>query len=206
MTAKTTENKDNEDWFKKLESELNKKTEEILKTINVESGKKKDINATLIQDLWRVYLKFGDINIHFNLEPPYTQWATFSDFPNVWKLKDDFNFGAVDLIMFTDTTREQGRTGDSLKVMYYNPGDGERIKMIFEFCEGEKYYKYSGWKRVYTQYVLYDKPVSSASLDDIHDILFNLITKWYESHLKKDRGIIIDYVQKNFEKGESFSE
>ncbi|MGC8662837.1 MAG: hypothetical protein ACP5SF_01055 [Thermoplasmata archaeon] len=206
MTAKTTENKDNEEWFKKLENELNKKTEEILKTINVESGKKKDINATLIQDLWKVYLKFGDINIHFNLEPPYTQWATFTDFPNVWKLKDDFNFGTVEVITFTDTTREQGRTGDSLKIMYYNPGDGERIKILFEFCEGEKYYKYSGWKRVFTQYVLYDKPVSSASMDDIHDIMFNLITKWYESHLKKDRGLIIDYVQKNFEKGESFSE
>jgi len=206
MVAKTPDQKENEDWFSKLENELNKKTEEILKSINTESGKKADLNATLIQDLWKVYLKFGDINVHFNLEPPYTQWATFIDFPTNWKLKEDFNFGNVNFISFTDTTREQGRTGDSLKIIYTNPGNGERVRLIFEYNEGERYYKYSGWKRVYTQYILYDKPLSEASIDEIHDVLFNIITKWYESHLRKDRNLLIDYVTKNFQKGESYSE
>ncbi|MGC8585442.1 MAG: hypothetical protein ACP5RZ_04730 [Thermoplasmata archaeon] len=204
--TKVSEENNSQDWFSKLDATLNKKTEEILKTVSQESGKKRDINITLIQDLWKIYQKFNDMNIHFKLEPEYTKWATFVAFPHNWKIKEDFNFDNLNNISFIDTTRDQGRTGDALKVNYYNAPEGERIRIVFEYSEGEQYFKYSGWKRIYVQYILFDKPLSETAMEDIHNLLFDLVVKWYESHLRKDRNIILDYITKNFPKGETFSE
>jgi CRP/FNR family transcriptional regulator len=145
--------------------------------------------------------------VHFKMEPPHDKWVShFEEFPNRWVVRRDFDFSRVWEISLVDITREQNRVGDSLKVLYYNTDEGERIKMIFEFSEGERYDKYSGWKRIYSQYVLYDAPVKSASIEKIREVLLKLIPVWYESHLKGDRNIIIDFVKKNFPKGATFTD
>lgn len=195
-----------EDWFEKLRSDLNKKSEEILKSYNLESDKKRSINIEMVQDLWKIYLKFVDVNVHFTLEPPATNWASFTDYPTTWKIRDEYNFGALNTISFVDTTREDDRTGDALKMIYELGPDGENIKISFEFFEGEKYYKYSGWKRTYAKHTLYENLVSKASIDDIHNILATLILKWYESHLKRDRNFLINYVKEKYPLSESFTE
>ncbi len=193
------------DWYEKLESELEKKREEVIKTISTEKEKKKELNMNLIEDFWRIWLQFNKINVHFRMDPPYSDWGKFIVFPDKWELREDFDFSSVTEIALVDLTRDQNRTGDSIKVKYYSTDEEERIKMLFEFFEGEEYYKYSGLKRIYSQYILYDETVSKASIDKIRDILLKIIPKWYESHLKGDRSIIIDYIKSNFEKGESFA-
>ena len=195
----------NEDWFDKLQSELEKKREEVIKNISTEWEKKKELNMNLIEDFWKIWIQFNKINIHFRMDPPYSEWGQFVDFPEKWNLKEDFDFSAVTEIGLVDLTRDQNRTGDSLKVFYYTEGEEERIKMIFQFFEGEEYHKYSGLKRIYSQYVLYDESVKKASLDKIREILLKVIPKWYESHLKGDRAIIINYIKKEFKKGETFA-
>ncbi|MEM0160450.1 MAG: hypothetical protein QW258_00670 [Thermoplasmata archaeon] len=195
-----------EDWFEKLQSDLNKKSEEILKGYNLESDKKRSINIEMVQDLWKIYLKFVDVNVHFTLDPPATNWASFTDYPTNWKIRDEYNFGALNSISFVDTTREDDRTGDALKMMYELGPDGEKIKITFEFFEGEKYYKYSGWKRTYAKHILYDNLVSKSSIDEIHNILSDLILKWYESHLKRDRNLLINHIKEKYPISESFTE
>jgi len=197
--------KKHEDWFEKLQSELEKKKEEVLKDISTESEKKRELNRNLVEDFWKIWLQFNRINVHFRMEPPHNLWGLFEVFPDKWSLREDFDFATVGEISLVDITREQNRTGDSLKIIYYNTDEGEKIRMLFEFFEGEKYYKYSGWKRIYAQYILYDELVKKANLDKIRDILLKVIPKWYESHLKGDRGIIINYIKKNYERGESFT-
>ena len=194
-----------ENWYEKLESELEKKKEEIIKDISTESGKKRELNRNLVEDFWRIWIQFNKINVPFRMEPPHSLWGQFEVFPDRWNLRDDFDFATVTEISLVDITREQNRTGDALKVIYYPSEGGEKIRVLFEFFEGEKYYKYSGWKRIYSQYVLYDEDVKKASLDKIRDILLKVIPQWYESHLKGDRNIVIQYIKNNFEKGETFT-
>ncbi len=195
-----------EDWFEKLQSDLNKKSEEILKGYNLETDKKRNINIEMVQDLWKIYLKFVDVNVHFTLDPPATNWASFTDYPTNWKIRDEYNFGALNSISFVDTTREDDRTGDALKMIYELGPEGEKIKITFEFFEGEKYYKYSGWKRTYAKHTLYDNLVSKSSIDDIHNVLSDLILKWYESHLKRDRNLLINHIKEQYPISESFTE
>ncbi len=195
----------NEDWFGKLQSELEKKREEVIKSISTEMEKKKELNMNLLEDFWKIWLQFNKINVHFKMEPPSSEWARFTVFPDKWSLREDYDFASVEEISLVDLSREQNRTGDTLKIMYYGEGGEERIKMIFQFFEGEEYYKYSGLKRIYSQYILYDETVKKASLDKIREILLKVIPKWYESHLKGDRAIIVDFIKKEFEKGETFT-
>jgi len=37
-------------------------------------------------------------------------------------------------------------------------------------------------------------------------VLSNVIKVWFESHLRKNRDLIIKYVKENFEKGETFTQ
>ncbi len=197
--------KEEVNWYEKLESELEKKREEVIKTISTEKETKKELSMNLIEDFWRIWLQFNKINVHFRMDPPHSEWGQFIVFPDKWNLREDFDFSSVTEISLVDLTRDQNRTGDSLKIIYYNTDEGERIKMIFEFFEGEEYYKYSGLKRIYSQYILYDESVKKASLEKIRDILLKVIPKWYESHLKGDRSIIIDFIKKEYTKGETFA-
>ena len=78
--------------------------------------------------------------------------------------------------------------------------------MVFEFCEGEHYYKYAGWKRTYAQYILYESPADEVDMESLHEILGTVVMQWYESHLRKDRNIILDVIKDDFEKGNTFSQ
>ena len=78
--------------------------------------------------------------------------------------------------------------------------------MVFEYCEGEHYYKYSGWKRIFTQRVLYDTTLSALSFDKLHKIMADVVKTWYESHLRRNREILIKHLKENYEKGESFTQ
>ena len=196
-----------EDWFGKLQSELERKKEEILNDISTESKKRSELNRTIIEDFWRIWIQFNNVNIHFKMEPSHDKWVSrFEEFPDKWVVRKDFDFSRVWEISLVDITREQNRVGDSLKMLYYNTDSGERLKMIFQFSEGEKYDKYSGWKRIYSQYTLYDEYVSKASIDKIREVLLKLIPVWYESHLKGDRSIVIEFIKKNFQKSATFTD
>ncbi len=196
-----------EDWFEKLQGELEKKKEEILKDISTESTKRSELNRNIIEDFWKIWIQFNNINVHFKMEPWYDKWIShFEEFPTKWIVKKDFDFSRVWKVSLVDITRDQDRIGDSLKIIYYNTDSGEKLRMIFEFSEGEKYDKYSGWKRIYSQYVLYDETVNKASIDKIREILLKVIPVWYESHLKGDRNVIIEFIKKNFPKGATFTD
>ena len=199
--------KKNDDWFEALDEELEKTAQEIVKDISQTSKKKMDFTKTLLADLWRVWLRFNRINITFKMEPDPYSFLRFKAYPTEWELKeenDEVDYGSLNSMALIDVSPFQNRTGDSLKIFFY-PKDGETyIKMIFEFCEGEHYYKLAGWKRIFVQYILYDAPLKKAKLDDMHDIMGDIVKVWYESHLRKNRDTLIDHIKSNYIKGEEF--
>ncbi|MCQ5375775.1 MAG: hypothetical protein NO474_04170 [Methanomassiliicoccales archaeon] len=195
-----------EDWFAQLDAELEQKTEAITKDLMELNNQKRMINRTLIEDFWKIWMRFGKINVHFTMEPSYSAFAQFDEFPDQWRFREDFNFAGVNTIQLVDRTQEQGRMGDSLKIWYYNEDSTPHIRMVFEYCEGEHYYKYSGWKRIFGQFVIYDAPLAKFDMDKFHEKLADVVKAWYESHLRRNRDILIKHLKDNYERGETFTE
>jgi hypothetical protein len=194
-----------EDWFDNLDKELDKKTAQAKKTSGAETTQKGELNRTLVSDFWKVLLRFEKINIHFSIEPSHTQFAQFEKYPYEWSLKETYDFGSVNQVQIMDRSRDQGRVGDALKLRHYLDGDELKLRMTFEFCEGEHYYKYSGWKRIFGQYILFDQPVKKLEIDQFHTVLAEVVRQWYDSHLKHDRNVLLNYMASTFEKGETYT-
>jgi len=192
------------DWFAQLDEELEKKTLEITDNLVEQNTQKAIINRILLQDLYRIWLRFNKINVHFTLVPEHSNFLKFIVYPEQYEVKADFNFTGVDMVSLTDRT--QGRVGDSLKAWFYSVDSQTHFRMAFEFCEGEHYYKYAGWKRIFSNYVLMDVPVTKFDEKKHHEVLADVIKVWYESHLRRDREIILKHLREKYDKGETFTQ
>lgn len=197
-----------DDWFDSLDAELEKRTKEISKDLGEQNVARLEINKALIEDFWKIWKRFNKINVHFALEPNYSNWAVFADtFPDGdWHWRPGFSPAAVQTVQLLDRTMDQGRVGDALKVNYVEVEGKTRLRMIFEYCEGEHYYKYSGWKRIWTIHTLYDQTVERADMDALHRLLADLVKVWYESHLRRNRDLLVKYLKTTYEKVETFNQ
>lgn len=194
------------DWFEALDEELERKSFEMKDTADTLRSVKMDINEVLIKDFWRIWIRFNRIDVLFSMDPVHSDFAIFTQFPEQWNVRSEFKFENVNTIKLSDTTQAQKRIGDTLAVQYVHKDDELHLQMIFEFCQGEHYYKYAGWKRTYVQYILYEAMVDEVDMEDLHEILGTVVMNWYESHLRKDRNLILDFVKDDFEKGNTFSQ
>ncbi|UCE92331.1 MAG: hypothetical protein JSV90_04130 [Methanobacteriota archaeon] len=192
------------DWFAALDEELEKKTLEVTDNTVEQNTQKVAVNRSLLEDFFRIWSRFNKINVHYSMAPENSTFAQFVVYPEEWNFKPDFDFLGVDNVALTDRT--QGRVGDSIKAWYYSIDSKMHIRMVFEYCEGEHYYKYAGWKRIFSQYVLLDVPVGKFDLKKYHEMLANTVKVWYESHLRKDRDIILKHIRDKYEKGETFTQ
>jgi hypothetical protein len=192
------------DWFAQLDEELEKKTLQITDNQAEQSTQKTEINRNLLSDLFRIWTRFNKINVHFTMMPDPQTFAHFVVYPEQWDMKPDFRFDSVDNATLTDRT--QGRVGDSLKAWFYSVDSQTHFRLAFEFCEGEHYYKYAGWKRIFSNYTLIDTPVTKFEEKKYHEVLADIVKVWYESHLRRDREIILKHLREKYEKGETFTQ
>jgi hypothetical protein len=194
------------DWFAELDAELEKKTVESMKEVVETNTLRSELNKTLIEDFWRIWIRFNKITVHFTIEPEYSSFAKFDEFPNGWNFKEDFDFATVKNITLTDRTQDQGRVGDSVKAWYYAVESKVHVRIVFEYCEGEHYYKYAGWKRIFSQFVLYDSPTDAVDMKKLHDMLADVVKVWYDSHLRRERDILLKHMKDKYPKGETFTQ
>lgn len=204
MAPKASSDKD--DWIKQLDAELEKQTQDIKKDVAELQDQMGALNKTLISDFDQIKERFDKQKIFLTMEPQRSVYAQQDDTLENWDFKRDFRPEDIRNIQLIDRTQEQGRMGDSLKVWYYNDNGTVRLRMIFEYCEGEHYYKYAGWKRVFGQFVLYDAALSDIDINEIHDKMAIVVKSWFESHLRHNREVLINALKDNFEKGETFTE
>ena len=199
--------KGKEDWFESLDRELEEKTKEIIESFGEQNTQKLEINRSLIGDFWQIWKRFNKINVHFTIEPSYTTFAQFEEFPyGEWKWRGSFNIAGVNRIELVDRTQDQGRIGDALRVSYFADDDKPSLRVDFQYCEGEHYYKYSGWKRIYSQHLLYEEPLNKVDLGDVHGIFKDVVTTWYESHLKRNRSILLNHLKSKYPNVETFTQ
>jgi len=204
MAPKASSDKD--DWIKQLDAELEKQTQDIKKDVAELQDQMGALNKTLISDFDQIKERFDKQKIFLTMEPQRSVYAQQDDTLENWDFKRDFRPEDIRNLQLIDRTQEQGRMGDSLKVWYYNDNGTVRLRMIFEYCEGEHYYKYAGWKRVFGQFVLYDAALSDIDINEIHDKMAIVVKSWFESHLRHNREVLINTLKDNFEKGETFTE
>ena len=95
-----------DDWFEKLDAELEQQTQSIVKDMSELSNQKKAINRTLIEDFWKVLVLCGKINVHFTMEPAHSAFAQITTYPDEWKFKG-FQFLRVNV----STGRQDAGTG-----------------------------------------------------------------------------------------------
>jgi hypothetical protein len=204
MAPKASSDKD--DWIRQLDAELEKQTQDIKKDVAELQDQMGALNKTLISDFDQIKERFDKQKIFLTMEPQRSVYAQQDDTLENWDFKRDFRPEDIRNLQLIDRTQEQGRMGDSLKVWYYNDNGTVRLRMIFEYCEGEHYYKYAGWKRVFGQFVLYDAALSDIDINEIHDKMAIVAKSWFESHLRHNREVLINALKDNFEKGETFTE
>jgi len=197
-----------DEWFDALEQDLQKTKDAVSHDLVEESGKRGEVSAQVIEDLWRIWKKFHEIGVHFTLEPGYEVWAIFMDtFPNgPWEWRKGFDAASVPALQLIDRTQDQGRSGDALKCVYYEADGHARLKVIFEYCEGEHYYKYSGWKRLWSQHTLYDSSVDRVDMAELRKIFGDVVRAWFESHLRRNRDLVLRHMKKAYERVETFNQ
>lgn len=192
--------------MKQLDAELEKQTQDIMKDAAELQSQMGALNRTLISDFDKIKERFDKQRVFLTMEPQRSVYAQQDDTQEKWEFKKEFRPEEIRNIQLIDRTQEQGRMGDSLKVWYYNDNGVVRLRMIFEYCEGEHYYKYAGWKRVFGQFVIYDAAMTDVEIDEIHDRMALVVKSWFESHLRHNREVLINALKDNFEKGETFTE
>ncbi|MFQ6106735.1 MAG: hypothetical protein ACE5QF_04005 [Thermoplasmata archaeon] len=207
MVLMVAKKKGSEDWFESLDRELEESTKEIIESFGEQNTQKLEVNRSLIEDFWKIWKRFNKINVHFTLEPSYTAFAQFEEFPyGEWKWRRSFNIAGVNRLELVDRTQDQGRIGDALRVSYYAENNKPNLRIDFQYCEGEHYYKYSGWKRIYSQHLLYDEPLDKVDMGEIHRIFKDVVKRWYESHLKRNRNILLSHLKSKYPNVETFTQ
>lgn len=162
------------------------------------------LNKRLLQDLWEVHNQFEEISVHLTLEPSQTLFATFLEYPEKWSFRDNFDFGAVKTIELKDRT--PGWLGHTLRFWYYKTPEGKtHLRAIFEWSDGESYHRYTGWMRMMSQAVLYDAMETSVSVHELHQILKDIVVKWYASHVDRTPEAFIAHLKEKYPKGASYA-
>ncbi len=206
MASKKKAKEESADWFDELDQELEQKKEETYRNKGERDSKLAELNKEFIKDFWRIWIKFENLNVHLSIKPEHSSFAKFQEFPEEWKFNEDFDFASVRNIKLMDKTQEENRAGDTLSLEYYTEDDTFKMGVFFEFFEGETYYKYSGWKRIFARYLLheFEFPPEEDQIDEIHEVLKDIVSSWYESHLKRNREILLEHIKVNYEKVEEY--
>lgn len=196
------------DLFSKLDKELAGLQGSIVQDVQKVDIARAEIVRSVLEYCWNFWIRFDRIKVHFVLEPSPGVFASFQHgkYPDEWSFKEGFDFSAVSEVSLTDKTQAEGRTGDSIKVWFYNVEKTVHLRMVFQYCDGEHYYKYSGWKRIFAQNILYDQPVSKVKVDKLWEVMADVVKVWYESHLRRNRELLIKHIKANYEQGETFTD
>jgi hypothetical protein len=183
--------------FEKVQKSAGEKTGEDL-------THRANLNKRLLQDLWEVHNQFEEISVHLTIEPSQTLFATFIEYPEKWAFRDNFDFGAVKTIEMKDRT--PGWLGHTLRFWYYKTPEGKtHLRSIFEWSDGESYHRYTGWMRMMSQAVLYDAPDTSVSVHELHQVLKDIVVRWYSSHIDRTPEAFIAHLKEKYPKGASYA-
>ena len=193
-----------DDFVSQLKRELSRTQESAGAKTGEDLSHRGELNRRLLQDLWEVHNQFEEVSVHLTVDPSQTLFATFAEYPTKWTFKENFDFGAVKTIELAD--RAQGWVGFTLRFWYYRSPEGTaRLRGIFEWCDGERYHRYSGWMRMMSQAVLYDAAEDDVDVRELHRVLKDVVVHWYSAHLERTPEVFVAHLKEKYPKGASYA-
>ncbi|MCI4368313.1 MAG: hypothetical protein L3K09_01940 [Thermoplasmata archaeon] len=193
-----------DDFVSSLKSELKRVQKSSGEQVTEDVSHRASVNRRLLQDLWEVRNQFEEASVHLTIDPSQTLFATFVEYPEKWAFKENFDFGAVKTIELKDRT--QAWIGFTLRFWYYKTPEGRtHLRGIFEWCDGESYHRYTGWMRMMNQAVLCDCPEDAVNLKEIHQILRDIVVRWYSAHLERSPEKFIAHLKEKYPKGATYA-
>ena len=198
----------NTDWFEGLEKELDEKIRKYSTDITEWTSKKRELNALLLKDFARIQLKFAEINVILSMEPSPEEWSMDwrTTDESYYTIKPGYDPALISGVVLKDTSPYQKRMGDSIIATYENMDGVDTFVLVFDYLDREEYNKFTGWNKIRVSYTLYEAPVKEVDVDKVHSVLADAIRVWFESHLKKDRTVLTEYVSKKYSVREQYSE
>jgi hypothetical protein len=193
-----------DDFVSSLKHELARTQETAGAKTGEDLTHRAELNRRLLQDLWEVHNQFEEIGVHLTIDPTQTLFATFAEYPTKWTFKENFDFGAVKTIELND--RSTGWVGFTMRFWYYRTPEGKnRLRGIFEWCDGESYHRYSGWMRMMSQAVLFDGGEEIVKVSELHAVLKDVVVNWYAAHLERTPESFVAHLKEKYPKGASYA-
>ncbi len=191
--------------FYRIKEESREKTKMISEIFETPGERKSEIakhNKIFIKDLFRIWIRFQKINAPIGMCPEPLSFAKFTDFPENWELREDFDFSSLKVIKLSEKTSKGVGPGDSLILEYRTKNDDLWIELLFECVEDKKYSRDRGWTKTVSRYSLFQErfPIEEVKMAEFHDTLKEIVKNWYDSNLENNRDVMIDYVKSNYEK------
>jgi hypothetical protein len=200
LQVKVPEHIGDEEFLSTLRNELVRTRSAALARVDENRQVRTEVVKRLLEDLWEIHNMFDEVNIHMTMEPTHTTFATFAEFPKKWSFKDGFDFASVSAMELKDRT--PGWVGDTLRIWYYTTQEGKvHLRVIFEWCQGETYQRYSGWMRIITQVVLYDSPAGDINVSQLHGVIKDVVVAWHSAHLNRDREKFLSHLREKYPAG-----
>ena len=196
------------DRFESLDRAIEATTEEAVHARVGDDGARADFNRAVIADFWGIWKSFHEIGVPLVLEPGPATWAIFADtIPSgSWTWRPGFNARSVTAIGLVDPTTEQGRAGDALTIVHYELHGESRVRAAFEYCVGETYHKSSGWRRIRSRHTLIESSLEHARRDRVVGVIAEVAKVWRESHLRRNRDVLIRFLKNAYPKAETFAD
>jgi len=186
-----------EEFLAGLRSEVMRARAEAKVTVDESRQQRVDGAKRFLQDFWEIHNMFDDIGVHMTIDPAYTTFAFFEEFPKKWSFKPNYDFGSLTTVELKDRT--PGWVGDTLRVWHYYTQEGKmHLRLEFEWCAGETYQRYSGWMRVITHVVLYDVPAAEVNFSHFHGVLKDVVVAWHSAHTNRDREKFLTHLKDKY--------
>ncbi|MEM3341084.1 MAG: hypothetical protein QW728_00155 [Thermoplasmata archaeon] len=192
--------------FSELETDLKNLQDKTIKE-NIDMEKKlSEINRNILEG-FLTFAQTMDKTLHksFLITPPPAEFLNYITPDGNYEFRPEYKFERLSQIAIIDRSLDSSRNGDMINAVYVNEDNQRLLRIVFAYCEGEHYYKYSGWKRIFLERKLYEAPVDKIKFENIWEVLKPLFKVWFDSHLKKNRSTLIEYLNNNFERVSSYT-
>lgn len=178
-----------EDWFQKLERELDALSYEIDgKYIPDEQG---PVAKELAEIFFNIWMRFNiDFGIEMELTPWQWEFAVYEGQKH-WRMKSGFDFSRLSELRLTDKKFEHTQ---AMIAYFYTANNQTRLKVVFVVHASDSH------GDLPKEYEIYNANIKRMSMMRLWKTIEPLIKSWYESHIRNDQSVVINFCERKFSK------
>jgi hypothetical protein len=178
-----------EEWFQKLERELDALSYSI--EAKYIPDERTPVAKELAEIFFNIWLRFNiDFGIEMELTPWQWEFAVYEGQKH-WRMKSDFDFSKLEEIRLTDKKFEHTQ---AMVAYFYLHQNQVRLKISFVVHANDNH------GDAPKEYEVYNANIKRMSMSRLWKTIEPLIKTWYESHIRNDQRIVINFCERKFSK------